>query len=129
MSTTRRVAAIALASLALAVTATAGESWTIASGEVRVRCRLTVGGSFDAVTSQISGPSGWRTPALPGLSGRFASGHRGSPNRRATRPARSVQSQPHDSQLWRYGLFVPGSSEEPLCYTATGGGAPGRQGA
>ena len=41
--------------LALAVTATAGESWTIASGEVRVRCRLTVGGSFDAVTSQISG--------------------------------------------------------------------------
>ena len=49
-----------------------------------------------------------------------ASGHRGSPNRRATRPARSVQSQPYDSQLWRYGVFVSGSSQEPLCYTATG---------
>ena len=52
-ATTRRFAA--LASVLLAVTAAAGESWTLTSGEVRVRCRLTVGGSFDAVTSQISG--------------------------------------------------------------------------
>ena len=31
------------------------ESWSVAGGEVRVRCRMTVGGSFDAVTSAISG--------------------------------------------------------------------------
>lgn len=69
MTTTRRVAAFALVSLALAAAAAAGESWTLTSGEVRVRCRLTVGGSFDAVTSRISGAlqleeaSG---PAVPG---------------------------------------------------------------
>ena len=55
MTTTRRFAALAAASLVLAVTAAAGESWTLTSGEVRVRCRLTVGGSFDAGTSRISG--------------------------------------------------------------------------
>lgn len=55
MTATRRFAALALASLALAAAPAAGESWTLTSGEVRVRCRLTVGGSFDAVTSQISG--------------------------------------------------------------------------
>jgi len=70
MSTTRRVAALALASLALAVTATAGESWTIASGEVRVRCRLTVGGSFDAVTSQISGALRLENAGAAGLVGK-----------------------------------------------------------
>ncbi len=52
MIATRRFAALALA---LAAAAAAGESWTVASGEVRVRCRLTVGGSFDAVTPEISG--------------------------------------------------------------------------
>ena len=31
------------------------ESWSIAAGNVRVRCRMTVGGSFDAVTSDVSG--------------------------------------------------------------------------
>ena len=31
------------------------ESWSIAAGDVRVRCRMTVGGSFDAVTSDVSG--------------------------------------------------------------------------
>ena len=70
MSTTRRVAALALASLALAVTATAGESWTIASGEVRVRCPLTVGGSFDAVTSQISGALRLENAGAAGLVGK-----------------------------------------------------------
>lgn len=49
------VAAIALGSFAPGAKAAAGESWTFTSGEVRVRCRLTVGGSFDAVTSAISG--------------------------------------------------------------------------
>ena len=31
------------------------ESWSVAAGDVRVRCRMTVGGSFDAVTSDVSG--------------------------------------------------------------------------
>lgn len=31
------------------------ESWGVAAGDVRVRCRMTVGGSFDAVTSDVSG--------------------------------------------------------------------------
>ena len=35
--------------------ATAAEAWTVTSGEVRVRCRLTVGGSFEAVTAALSG--------------------------------------------------------------------------
>ena len=49
------VVAAALLSLGLAATAAGTESWSLMSGEVRVRCRLTVGGSFDAVTSAISG--------------------------------------------------------------------------
>ena len=55
MTAARRSAALAVAALVFAVTAGAEEPWTVTSGEVRVRCRLTVGGSFDAVTSQISG--------------------------------------------------------------------------
>ena len=35
--------------------ASAEESWRLTSGSVRVRCRLTVGGSFDAATSAITG--------------------------------------------------------------------------
>ncbi|MYN66152.1 MAG: YceI family protein [Acidobacteria bacterium] len=31
------------------------EFWNIAAGDVRVRCRMTIGGSFDAVTSALSG--------------------------------------------------------------------------
>ena len=68
MTTTRRFAAIAVAALALA-TAAAGESWTLIAGEVRVRCRLTVGGSFDAVTSQISGALRLESAGGPGVSG------------------------------------------------------------
>lgn len=69
MTTTRHFAALALAALGLAATAAAGESWTLTSGEVRVRCRLTGGGSFDVVTSQVSGAlrlEGVGTPELPG---------------------------------------------------------------
>lgn len=59
----RRVASIALAATLLPATldltaarpASAEEFWTLKSGNVRVRCRLTVGGSFDAATSAISG--------------------------------------------------------------------------
>ena len=50
-----RVAAAAAAALLIAAPAAGAESWNLTSGEVRVRCRLTVGGSFDAVTSRISG--------------------------------------------------------------------------
>ena len=35
--------------------AAASDSWTVASGDVRVSCRMTVGGRFDAVTSALSG--------------------------------------------------------------------------
>lgn len=41
--------------LAGAQGAQGADSWNVASGDVRVRCRLTVGGSFEAVTSTISG--------------------------------------------------------------------------
>ncbi len=59
----RRVVSIALATtllpatldLAAAWPASAEQSWNLTSGNVRVRCRLTVGGSFDAATSAISG--------------------------------------------------------------------------
>ena len=59
----RRTSSIALAAtlllamlgLAGARSASAEESWNLTSGNVRVRCRLTVGGSFDAATSAISG--------------------------------------------------------------------------
>ena len=34
---------------------TSGGTWRITAGDVRVRCRLTVGGSFNAATSNISG--------------------------------------------------------------------------
>ena len=59
----RRVAALAAAAATLlaalgpvgAQPATAGESWRLTAGNVRVRCRLTVGGSFDAVTPAIAG--------------------------------------------------------------------------
>ncbi len=59
----RRVASIALAATLLPATldlvatrpASAEKIWNLTSGNVRVRCRLTVGGSFDAATSAISG--------------------------------------------------------------------------
>ena len=53
----RTIAAAALVVLALAGAhaAVAAEAWRIASGAVEVRCRLTVGGSFNIVTRAISG--------------------------------------------------------------------------
>ena len=58
-----RIVSIALATtllpapleLAAARPANTEQSWSLTSGNVRVRCRLTVGGSFDAATSAISG--------------------------------------------------------------------------
>ena len=51
------VAALAVAApgLAGAQPTPAAAAWTVASGDVRVRCRMSVGGSFDAVTSSLSG--------------------------------------------------------------------------
>lgn len=64
------IAASALLSLGLAAAA-AGESWTLTSGEVRVRCRLTVGGSFEAVTSAISGALRLEEAGTSGYAGRI----------------------------------------------------------
>ena len=58
-----RAASIALAATLLPATldlvaarpASAEKFWNLTSGNVRVRCRLTLGGSFDAATSAISG--------------------------------------------------------------------------
>lgn len=60
----RTIAAAALVVLALAGAhaAVAAEAWRIASGAVEVRCRLTVGGSFNIVTSAISGTLQPSTP-------------------------------------------------------------------
>ena len=69
MTTTRRLVALTLATLAIAANVAAAESWTLTSGEVRVRCRLTVGGSFDAVTSAVSGTLRLEEAGAPGLSG------------------------------------------------------------
>ena len=60
----RTIAAAALVVLALAGAhaAVAAEAWRIASGAIEVRCRLTVGGSFNIVTSAISGTLQPSTP-------------------------------------------------------------------
>ena len=53
----RTIAAVALVVLAPAGahTAAAAESWNVSSGDVEVRCRMTVGGSFNIVTTALSG--------------------------------------------------------------------------
>ncbi len=53
----RTIAAVALVVLAPAGahTAAAAESWNVSSGDVDVRCRMTVGGSFNIVTTALSG--------------------------------------------------------------------------
>ena len=53
---------VAALGVAGAQTTQASESWSLDSGDVQVRCRLTVGGSFDAVTSSISGTLRRATP-------------------------------------------------------------------
>lgn len=64
------IAAVALASFAIEAAAARPESWSLTSGEVRVRCRLTVGGSFDAITSEISGALRLEGAAVREVSGR-----------------------------------------------------------
>lgn len=70
----RRFAAIAAAALLIAAPAVGAESWNLTSGEVRVRCRLTVGGSFDAVTSRVSGALRLEDGGAPGLPGQVRVG-------------------------------------------------------
>ena len=71
----RRAVTAAVAFGALALAAAAGaESWTLTAGEVRVRCRLTVGGSFDAVTSAIAGVLRLENAGAPGNAGRVRVG-------------------------------------------------------
>ncbi|MXZ71368.1 MAG: YceI family protein [Acidobacteria bacterium] len=67
----RATAAITLAALALtgAHAAEAAQSWEIASADIEVRCRLTVGGSFNAVTSALSGTLERTTPSGTDYSG------------------------------------------------------------
>ena len=60
-------AVVALA--AGAQTAPDAGSWTVAGGDVRVRCRLTVGGAFDAVTSSLSGTLRSSSPDAASFSG------------------------------------------------------------
>ena len=43
----------------------AAAAWAVEDGEVRIRCPLTVGGSFDATTSAISGRLVQTTSAPP----------------------------------------------------------------
>ena len=65
----RRRFAAAAAALLIAAPAVGAESWNLTSGEVRVRCRLTVGGSFDAVTSRIAGALRLEEGGAAGLPG------------------------------------------------------------
>ena len=46
---------IVLVCLCGAPAAAGAQSWNVPSGDVQVRCRMTVGGSFNAVTSSLSG--------------------------------------------------------------------------
>ena len=46
---------IAAGSPAVAQSPSPPAAWTVSSGDVRVRCRMTVGGSFDAIASALAG--------------------------------------------------------------------------
>lgn len=69
------LAAVAMLTATAAVFAHAGPqsdtAWTVRSGRVRVICPMTVGGSFEAVTTAITGSAGAAAGADP-LSGSFA---------------------------------------------------------
>jgi polyisoprenoid-binding protein YceI len=65
---TRRVAAYTCATFLLGAAAWAQTAWTISTGAVTVSCPLTVGGSFEAKTTALSG----RLSADTTKPGRFA---------------------------------------------------------
>ncbi len=64
-------AALILAALGIvgAQRAHGSETWSVASGDLQVRCRLTVGGSFNAVTSAVSGTLGSPAPGADSYEG------------------------------------------------------------
>jgi polyisoprenoid-binding protein YceI len=54
-----------------AVTSAAGASWHVGEGEVSVKCPMTVGGSFDATTSALTGMLTTSTARPSGFDGRL----------------------------------------------------------
>lgn len=67
----RRTAFLSVLALAwIAADARGAEEWVVDSGEVEVRCALTVGGSFNATTGALTGALRWD----PGAGSRAASG-------------------------------------------------------
>jgi len=59
-------------SLWAAVTSAAGASWHVGEGEVSVKCPMTVGGSFDATTSALTGMLTTSTARPSGFDGSLA---------------------------------------------------------
>ena len=55
-----------------AVTSAAGASWHVGEGEVSVKCPMTVGGSFDATTSALTGMLTTSTARPSGFDGSLA---------------------------------------------------------
>lgn len=60
---------LALAGGFVAAAAFASDSWSIKGGAVRVLCPLTVGGSFEAATPEISGSTTLAAPRPPTFTG------------------------------------------------------------
>ena len=59
-------------SLWAVVTSAAGASWRVGQGEVSVKCPMTVGGSFDATTSALTGMLTTSTARPSGFDGSLA---------------------------------------------------------
>ena len=72
MKCVRFAGIIVLVCLCGAPAAAGAQSWNVPSGDVQVRCRMTVGGSFNAVTSSLSGTLQPGSPDGGGLRGRVA---------------------------------------------------------
>jgi len=64
-------------SLTAVVTSAAGGSWRVGQGEVSVKCPMTVGGSFDATTSALTGTLTASTARPSALDGSVAVDLRG----------------------------------------------------
>ena len=64
-------------SLTAVVTSAAGGSWRVGQGEVSVKCPMTVGGSFDATTSALTGTLTASTARPSALDGTVAVDLRG----------------------------------------------------
>lgn len=62
----------ASALLVLTAMAPAPAQWQVASGEISVRCPLTVGGGFDAVTTQVTGSLADAASQPPSFGGEIA---------------------------------------------------------